>query len=247
MTMRESTRARALREFGITTRWSLRVPFQTLQLAAPPEPVATDQAAAPPAPEIAKLGWSDLATTVAACELCQLCKTRTQTVFGVGPQRAPWMVIGEAPGQEEDREGFPFVGQAGRLLDQMLLSIGLDRTNHVYIANVLKCRPPRNRDPLPAEIASCQPYLFRQIELIGPRLIVVVGRFAAQTLLGTDAAISSLRGRVHLLKRDNLAVPVVVTYHPAYLLRSPAEKAKAWADLCLARETFAAIQAEASV
>lgn len=149
------------------------------------------------------------------------------------------MVVGEAPGAEEDARGEPFVGQAGRLLDAMLAAIGLDRAAHVFIANVLKCRPPGNRNPEPDEVARCEPYLVRQVQLVDPRLIVVMGRFAAQSLLRTDASIASLRGRVHGYAIGERRVPVVVTYHPAYLLRTPQDKAKAWADLCLAQQVAA--------
>lgn len=190
------------------------------------------------APAVASMNWEQLADAVSGCRACGLCESRTQTVFGVGARDGGWMIVGEAPGQEEDQRGEPFVGQAGRLLDAMLISVGLARSRNVYIANVLKCRPPRNRDPQPEEVERCSPFLRRQIELIDPRLIIVMGRFAAQTLLQTGASIGSLRGRVHhyaLAQRD---VPVVVTYHPAYLLRSLAEKSKSWADLCLAKQVF---------
>jgi DNA polymerase len=179
-------------------------------------------------------GWIPLKAAVSGCTKCALHETRTQTVFGVGDPNADWMLIGEAPGAEEDRLGDPFVGQAGRLLDAMLAAIGLDRGTHVYIANVLKCRPPGNRNPAPDEVAKCTPHLLRQIELVGPRLILAMGRFAAQTLLGTDASIASLRGKVHRYA----GVPLIVTYHPAYLLRTLPDKAKAWEDLVFARNTM---------
>lgn len=192
---------------------------------------------------IARMDWGELQDSVAACVACPLARTRTQTVFGVGDCAARWMIVGEAPGAEEDARGEPFVGQAGRLLDNMLASIGLSRQGEadssVYIANVLKCRPPGNRNPEPAEAAACEPYLRRQIALIRPALIVVMGRVAAQALLATDATVASLRGRVHTIVVDELAIPVVVTYHPAYLLRNLADKAKSWADLCFAREVYA--------
>jgi DNA polymerase len=155
-------------------------------------------------------------------------------VFGVGDENADWLLVGEAPGAEEDRQGEPFVGQAGRLLDNMLASIGLQRGTNVYIANVLKCRPPGNRNPEPDEVARCSPHLLRQVALVQPKLIVAMGRFAAQTLLGTDATIASLRGSVHRYA----GVPLVVTYHPAYLLRNLPDKAKAWADLVFAKRTI---------
>ena len=179
-------------------------------------------------------GWIELKQVVPACTACGLHKTRTQTVFGVGDENADWMLIGEAPGAEEDRLGEPFVGQAGKLLDNMLAAIGLTRGENVYIANVLKCRPPGNRNPEPEEVARCSPFLERQIELVKPKLVVAMGRFAAQTLLATDASIASLRGRVHAYA----GVPLVVTYHPAYLLRTLPDKAKAWADLVFARKTM---------
>lgn len=179
--------------------------------------------------------WALLKEAVPACTACSLHKGRTQTVFGVGDERADWMLVGEAPGAEEDRLGEPFVGQAGKLLDNMLAAIGLARGANVYIANVLKCRPPGNRNPEPDEVAKCSPYLQQQIALVQPKLIVAMGRFAAQTLLGTDATIASLRGRVHQYQ----GVPLVVTYHPAYLLRNLPDKAKAWEDLLFARKALA--------
>jgi len=179
--------------------------------------------------------WIELKKAVPACTACGLHKGRTQTVFGVGDEQADWLLVGEAPGAEEDRLGEPFVGQAGRLLDNMLAAIGLSRGENVYIANVLKCRPPGNRNPEPAEVAKCSPHLLQQIELIEPKLIVAMGRFAAQTLLGTDATIASLRGRVHRYA----GVPLIVTYHPAYLLRNLPDKSKAWEDLLFARNTLA--------
>ncbi|NTX22429.1 uracil-DNA glycosylase, partial [Burkholderia cepacia] len=183
---------------------------------------------------VATLDWDALAARVADCTLCRLCEKRTNTVFGVGDREADWMLIGEAPGENEDKQGEPFVGQAGKLLDNMLQSLSLQRGDNVYIANVIKCRPPGNRNPEPDEVARCEPYLQRQVALVKPKLIVALGRFAAQTLLKTDASIASLRGRVHAYE----GVPVIVTYHPAYLLRSLQDKSKAWADLCLARDTF---------
>ena len=186
-------------------------------------------------PSEALPGWTELKRLVPACTACGLHKSRTQTVFGVGDEDADWMLIGEAPGAEEDRLGEPFVGQAGKLLDSMLAAIGLARGDNVYIANVLKCRPPGNRNPEPDEVAKCTPYLGRQIELVRPKLIVAMGRFAAQTLLHTDATIASLRGRVHAYA----GVPLIVTYHPAYLLRNLPDKAKAWADLVFAKRTMA--------
>lgn len=183
-----------------------------------------------PAPD-----WDALRASVAACTRCALHQSRTQTVFGVGNVAADWMIIGEAPGQEEDRRGEPFVGRAGKLLDEMLLSLGLDRQS-VFIANILKCRPPNNRDPKADEAASCRSYLERQIDLVAPRIILAVGRVAAQHLLATDAPVGRLRGSVHELADRQL--PVVVTYHPAYLLRSPTQKRKSWQDLVLARDVL---------
>jgi DNA polymerase len=187
--------------------------------------------------DVAAMSWHELANTVRGCTLCDLATTRTQTVFGVGNQQAEWMVIGEAPGAEEDRQGEPFVGRAGQLLNSMLQAIGFPR-EQVFIANVLKCRPPGNRDPKPEEAACCTPYLARQIELVNPRVILCVGRIAAQNLLVTSETIGKLRGRVHHLGIKQR--PVVVTYHPAYLLRSPGEKRKSWDDLQLALRTYAA-------
>jgi DNA polymerase len=183
---------------------------------------------------VASLDWPELEAAVKGCVLCELHRTRTQTVFGVGDRQAKWMVIGEAPGADEDAQGEPFVGRAGQLLNSMLKACGLKR-EQVFIANILKCRPPQNRDPSPAEAACCTPYLHRQIELVDPKLILCVGRIAAQNLLSTDTPIGKLRGRVHRL--GSAQRPVVVTYHPAYLLRSPGEKRRAWEDLILAMKT----------
>ncbi|MFV8631582.1 uracil-DNA glycosylase [Ralstonia pseudosolanacearum] len=189
---------------------------------------------APRAQRIAAFDWAQLEAAVSGCTACKLCERRTQTVFGVGDRQADWMLIGEAPGEQEDRQGEPFVGQAGKLLDSMLRAIGLSRETGVFIANVLKCRPPGNRDPEPDEVAMCDPYLKRQIALIKPRVIVVLGRFAAQSLLQTQTPVGKLRGKVHEVD----GVPVVVTYHPAYLLRTLTDKARAWEDLCLARKVY---------
>jgi DNA polymerase len=183
----------------------------------------------------ASMNWPALEAAVKACTLCDLHKTRTQTVFGVGDRHAQWMVIGEAPGADEDAQGEPFVGRAGQLLNSMLKAVGLKR-EQVFIANILKCRPPQNRDPTPMESSCCTPYLHRQIELVNPKLILCVGRIAAQNLLSTDTPIGKLRGQVHRL--GGAQRPVVVTYHPAYLLRSPGEKRRAWEDLILAMRTF---------
>jgi len=188
---------------------------------------------AAPLPEVPR-DWDGLRAAVAGCTRCKLCKTRTNTVFGVGQMQAPLMVIGEGPGADEDARGEPFVGRAGKLLDEMLKAIGRSRneTNlqkSVFIANVVKCRPPGNRDPEPDEVEACRPYLDQQIHLVRPKLIVALGRVAAQRLLATDAPLSKLRGPLYEYGSDR--TPVLITYHPAYLLRSPGEKAKSWQDL----------------
>ena len=183
--------------------------------------------------DVAEMDWSMLRRTVASCALCELHKTRTQTVFGVGNTEADLLFIGEAPGADEDRQGEPFVGRAGQLLTNMINAIGLTR-EAVFIANILKCRPPRNRDPRPQESQACRGYLRRQIELISPKVIVALGRIAAQNLLQTDTPIGKMRGRQY--RYEDSDIPVVVTYHPAYLLRSPREKRKAWQDLRLTME-----------
>lgn len=199
------------------------------------DPVAGASEEASRASAIARMDWEALGAAVLTCTACELHKTRTQGVFGVGDRHAQWMIIGEAPGADEDRLGEPFVGRAGKLLDAMLFALGL-RRKQVFIANILKSRPPNNRDPRPEEVQACWPYLQRQIELVGPRVILVVGRIAAQSLLHTDTAIGRLRGRVH--RFGDRGTPVVVTYHPAYLLRSPTQKRRAWEDLQLARRTL---------
>lgn len=192
---------------------------------------------------VSTLGWEELATAVRSCTKCPLHATRTNGVFGVGNRSARWMIIGEAPGADEDRQGEPFVGRAGQLLNSMLKAIGLAR-EQVFIANILKSRPPNNRDPKPEEVRACIPYLYRQIELVNPALILCVGRIAAQTLLDVDTPIGKLRGVVHKIAANR---PMVVTYHPAYLLRSPVEKRKSWADLLLAMRTFETSQSGAMV
>lgn len=208
----------------------------------PAETAAADHSALLLAPNrraalIAGMGWEELAATVSECTACGLCASRTQTVFGVGDRQADWLIIGEAPGADEDRQGEPFVGRAGKLLNPMLLAVGLKR-EQVFIANVLKCRPPDNRDPAPDEAAQCRPFLNRQIALIRPRIILAIGRIAAHNLLATDTQIGKLRGQVHHFGPNR--IPLVVTYHPAYLLRSPREKRKTWDDLRLARRTLIA-------
>jgi DNA polymerase len=209
--------------------------------ATAPAPSAVPASAAVPTP-VAALApdaaaqWETLLREVRTCTRCPLHATRTQGGLGVGPKRADWLVIGEAPGAEEDRRGEPFVGAAGQLLDAMLRAIGLDRTRNVYIANVLKSRPPNNRDPRPEEVEACLPYLVRQIALLRPRIMLAVGRIAAQNLLATDASLGRLRGQVHHF--GEYRTPLVVTYHPAYLLRTPADKRKAWEDLKFARNVY---------
>jgi DNA polymerase len=213
-------------------------PRQLEVLAALGVPPLVPRAQAQAAPDGAAgsgPGWEELAATVRECRLCGLCETRTQTVFGVGNRSARLMVIGEAPGAEEDRQGEPFVGRAGLLLNAMLSAAGFDRGD-VMIVNVLKCRPPHNRDPTDEEVERCLPYLRRQIELVSPAAILCVGRIAAQRLLGTQLTLARLRGRVH----DLGGVPVIVTYHPAYLLRAPGEKRKSWDDLKIALRVLGA-------
>ena len=208
-------------ELGIGPVWRLR--------ASTPTPLTASGAPL--------TDWDQLAEAVAHCTACKLHSTRTQGVLGVGDRNADWLIIGEAPGADEDAQGEPFVGQAGKLLDAMLAAIDLKRGNKVYITNVLKSRPPGNRNPEPDEVAACRPYLLAQIALIQPKLILALGRFAAQSLLDTDEAVGRLRGRVHQFQN----VPLVVTYHPAYLLRNLPDKARAWEDLCLARRTMQAL------
>ena len=216
---------------------------QPIEQPAEPSPRAEAQAAPPrPASSGSGLDWDALRDAVAACRACSLGESRRQTVFGVGHRQAQWMVVGEAPGEQEDLRGEPFVGAAGQLLDAMLRALGLTRAEdgpeppaqRVYIANTLKCRPPRNRNPAPEELARCEPFLVRQIELLRPRLILAMGRFAVQALLRSSEPIGKLRGRVHHYQ----GVPLIVTYHPAYLLRNLADKARAWEDLCLAASVF---------
>lgn len=207
--------------------------MHAVALEAPP--------AAPPASEVAHMDWEALQTAVAGCVKCRLCESRTKTVFGVGDQKAKWLFIGEGPGRNEDLQGLPFVGPAGKLLDNMLRAMGLSRTENAYIANVVKCRPTdengRDRAPTPDEAAACMPYLQRQIELVQPAVLVALGKTAAVSLLGLppESPVGKLRGQVFHY-RD---VPLVVTYHPAYLLRRLADKGKSWADLCLAMNAYA--------
>jgi len=243
-----------LRAMGLRV-WSPPVPAAASAAgptAAPQPPAAPAGGDAPPPPvapagdraaHIATLDWDALREAVAACRACGLCESRRQTVFGSGSRQARWMVVGEAPGEQEDRQGEPFVGAAGQLLDRMLAALDLTRdpagaapAHQVYIANTLKCRPPGNRNPAAEELAACEPFLMRQIELLQPQIILAMGRFAVQSLLRTQEAIGKLRGRVHRYQ----GVPLVVTYHPAYLLRNLPEKARAWQDLCLAADTVEA-------
>ena len=231
--------------------------WQQTAAAAPAEAVAERRVAVPLAPRdapvtaapqsepgtrplhVEAMGWPALRDAVAGCTACQLCRGRKQTVFGVGNERAHWMIVGEAPGEQEDQQGEPFVGKSGQLLDNMLRAVGLTRGDappeqQVYIANTVKCRPPGNRNPEPAELAQCEPFLIRQIALVQPRIILAMGRFAVQSLLRSTEPIGRLRGRVHQYQ----GVPLIVTYHPAYLLRNPEDKSRSWDDLCLAREVL---------
>lgn len=264
MSLQLDTRQRAmLEEMGVRV-WGPAVPGDVLDdaPASPPRGEAAAVAVARPATglvvpahvpvsapvaaravpgDIAGMDWETLEQAVAACQACGLCKSRKNTVFGVGDRQARWLIVGEAPGENEDIQGEPFVGQAGVLLDNMLKALGLGRSatgeQSVYIANVLKCRPPGNRNPQPEEVLQCESYLRRQVALLQPQIILAMGRFAAQSLLQHSVAdvatmpLGRLRGQVHQYE----GVPVVVSYHPAYLLRTPQDKAKAWADLCLAR------------
>lgn len=215
-------------------------------MARAPAPVAIPLV---PVPDVSGLDWPALQQAIAQCQACALGTQRRQAVPGMGDTQPDWLIVGEAPGEEEDRQGLPFVGRSGQLLDKMLLAMGLSRTQGVYIANVIKCRPPLNRNPEPQEVAQCSPYLLRQIALLRPKIVLTMGRFAAQAVLGQGGCyaaealhrlpLGQLRGRIHQAQLGALNLPVVATYHPAYLLRSPAEKAKAWADLCLAMEAYA--------
>jgi uracil-DNA glycosylase len=226
-------RDQILKEMGLGPIWKLRAPPKKKRGAtasAPAAPVEVDARTA----AIAALGWDELRTAVAACTACELCQTRKQAVLGVGDIQADWLFVGEGPGAEEDERGEPFVGQSGKLLDAMLAAIDLKRGDNVYIANSVKCRPPDNRAPEPGETAACWPFLARQIELIQPKLIVTLGRPAAQTLLQKDVKIAAARGMVH----DFAGIPLIITYHPAYLLRNLPDKAKAWEDLCFMRRTM---------
>lgn len=223
-------RAAVLREMGLAPLWKLRAdPVEV----APPALPETEAAQVKPS-AVATMGWDELHARIAACQACELCRARQQAVPGVGDLSPDWLFIGEGPGAEEDARGEPFVGQAGKLLDAMLAAIDLKRGNKVYIANTVKCRPPGNRTPTPAETAACWPYLERQIALLKPKLIVALGKPAAQTLLQTEVRVGEARGKLF----DHGGIPLIVTYHPAYLLRTLPDKAKAWEDLCFARATM---------
>lgn len=234
-------RAGILREMGLAPLWKLRAvaPESTPSAVPMPAVVSVDMIEAPVTGSerlaaIAAMDWPALYASIAGCRACGLCEQRKQAVPGVGDQSADWLFVGEGPGAEEDARGEPFVGQAGKLLDAMLAAIGLKRGKNVYIANTVKCRPPDNRTPADEEMAACRPYLKRQIELLQPKLVVALGRPAAQTLLEKEVKISAARGQLFKY-RD---IPLIVTYHPAYLLRTLTDKAKAWEDLCLARRTM---------
>ncbi len=233
-------REEILKELGLWPQWRLKSGNQSrgISPAAAELPAITDDRRG----RILRMDWQELKTSVAACKACPLHEKRTQAVFGVGDENAEWLFIGEGPGAEEDAKGEPFVGQAGKLLDSMLAAIGLKRGENVYIANVVKCRPPGNRNPEPREAQQCEPYLEQQIALIQPKLIVALGKVAVQSLLKSDTTISSLRGRLHNYR----GIPLIVTYHPAYLLRNLPDKAKAWADLCFARKTLRELQSRIS-
>src|SRR4051794_26748057 len=242
-----------LEELGLAPHWVLRNRADAPARApAPPiahaSLVAPAPALEPPAGEpveraarIAAMDWIALKAAVRECTACQLHSGRTQSVFGVGDEAADWLFIGEGPGAEEDARGEPFVGQAGRLLDNMLAAIALKRGEDVYIANIVKCRPPGNRAPEPGETAACEGFLRRQIALLRPRLLIALGKTAANNLLKNEASIASMRGRVH----ECAGIPLIVTYHPAYLLRTLGDKAKAWEDLCFACETMDRLKAQA--
>lgn len=243
-------RSTILREMGLTPIWSLRgattrsAEAVVEQRQATQAAVAAPVAVAEPPPDlpdpnrdatIAAMSWEELVTSIAECTACKLSKTRNKTVPGIGDRAPAWMVIGEAPGENEDKQGEPFVGKAGQLLDAMLGAVGKRRTQGVFIANVIKCRPPGNRNPEPDEIAACAPYLKRQIALASPKLLLAAGKFAAQTLLNCDDTVATMRAT----SGQFAGIPVIVTYHPSYLLRSPLEKGKAWDDLMKARALVA--------
>ena len=218
-----------LKELGLSPQWRIKSEeVENAEHIPPHEPSSLGR------DQVANMNWQQLKHEVMHCTACDLCQSRTQTVFGVGDENADWLYIGEGPGAEEDAIGEPIVGPAGKLLDNMLIALGLQRGHQVYIANIVKCRPPNSRNPNINETEQCQPYLARQIELIKPKIIVALGKVAAQNLLGCNENISSMRGKLHTYSN----IPLVVTYHPAYLLRSLQDKAKAWEDLCFARATM---------
>lgn len=229
----QHSKADLFEAMGLGPVWELR---QSASVAALEQTNVPAESMSPPAHEVNLPSLNVLRETVAQCRACGLCETRKQTVFADGVENAPLMVVGEAPGAEEDAKGFPFVGRAGQLLDQMLKAVGASRAENTYIANVLKCRPPANRNPEPEEIEHCKPYLFQQIQANNPKVLLLVGRFAIHTLLKTDKAVSQLRGQVHKVQVNGVDIPAVVTYHPAYLLRKPSEKAKVWDDLLLLKQ-----------
>jgi len=237
----KTRRELVLEEMGLTPIWRLRqtapraeqapdAEVVTLPVSRIPDPESPQTAPKDRRSEIMSLDWGPLKARVASCTDCPLHAKRNKTVFGVGDEDADWLFVGEGPGADEDAQGEPFVGQAGKLLDNMLAAISLKRGANVYIANILKCRPPGNRNPEPHEALQCEPYLHRQIELIQPKLIIALGKVAAANLLASDASVATMRGKVHQYR----GIPLIVTYHPAYLLRSLADKAKAWSDLCFA-------------
>ncbi len=232
-------RARVLKELNLHPLWVRKESAHAaVPVTDPPQPTPSVAVGGDASVLIARMHWPELKEAVRQCKACPLHATRKHTVFGVGDESASWLFVGEGPGADEDAQGEPFVGQAGRLLDNMLASIKLKRGEDVYIANIVKCRPPGNRVPAPAERNRCEPYLQRQIALIEPRLIVAMGKTAAESLLQRDSSIAALRGKLH----DYHGIPLIVTYHPAYLLRTLADKAKAWEDLCFARDSMAQLK-----
>ncbi|SDA10502.1 DNA polymerase [Nitrosospira sp. Nsp18] len=241
MTVARRTRRKdILKELGLTPLWRTRTEMhgrasaEKAEVAVEPVPDLHVDAKEDRRAQILRMGWDELKASVEGCIACPLFQSRTRTVFGIGDKNADWLYVGEGPGAQEDATGEPFVGQAGKLLDNMLAAIDLKRGQNVYIANIVKCRPPDNRAPTSHEAHQCEPYLARQIELMKPRLIIALGKVAAENLLHTDANLGSLRGRLH----QHSGIPVIVTYHPAYLLRTLPAKAKAWEDLCFARRTM---------
>ena len=213
-----SRRKEILSELGISPQW--RIKSNNIEI--------TEEN------QVKDMNWQQLKHAVMHCTACDLCQSRTHTVFGIGDENADWLYVGEGPGAKEDAIGEPFVGPAGKLLDNMLIALGLQRGHQVYITNVVKCRPPNNRNPETHETKQCEPYLTRQIELIKPKIIIALGKVAAHNLLECDETISNLRGKLHSYS----GIPLIVTYHPAYLLRSLQDKAKTWEDLCLAKTTM---------